>query len=72
VAGDADPVERLEALLSPLGHELLDRIGRERFTPDTALRLSTSLRAANAVSSRYPPSGDNSRPPMVGVGSAGS
>ncbi|HEY1915296.1 MAG TPA: class I SAM-dependent methyltransferase [Streptosporangiaceae bacterium] len=40
-----DGVARLEALLSPQGRELLDRLGRETVTPDTALRIGTLLRA---------------------------
>ncbi len=42
-AGDA--VARLEALLSPRGRELLDRLGREAVTPDTALQVGVRLRA---------------------------
>jgi SAM-dependent methyltransferase len=45
VTGDADAVERLEALLAPRGRELLGRLERETVTPDSALRVGTLLRA---------------------------
>ncbi len=45
MADGADAEDRLEALLSPRGRELLDRLKREPVTPDTALRLSVRLRA---------------------------
>ena len=37
-----------------------------------ALNVSTSFLRASRVSSRYPPAAASSRPPTVGVGSAGS
>ena len=40
-----DAIARLEALLSPPGRELLDRLKLEAVTPDTALRVSVRLRA---------------------------
>ncbi|MGH3157223.1 MAG: class I SAM-dependent methyltransferase [Streptosporangiaceae bacterium] len=40
-----DAVARLDALLTPLGHELLDRLKREDVTPETTLRVATLLRA---------------------------
>src|ERR1700749_1366430 len=40
-----DATARLEALLSPPGRELLDRLKQEAVTPDTALRVSVRLRA---------------------------
>src|SRR5580658_9092086 len=40
-----DAVARLDALLAPLGRELLDRLEREDVTPETALRVGTRLRA---------------------------
>jgi SAM-dependent methyltransferase len=43
--GDAEAMERLEGLLSPLGREVLERLERETVTPDSALRVGTLLRA---------------------------
>jgi len=40
-----DAAARLEALLSPPGRELLDRLKQEAVTPDTALPVSVRLRA---------------------------
>ena len=40
-----DATARLEALLSPPGRELLDRLKQEDVTPDTALPVSMRLRA---------------------------
>ena len=40
-----DATARLEALLSPPGRELLDRLKQEAVTPDTALPVSVRLRA---------------------------
>ena len=45
MAEPAEAVARLEALLSPRGRELLDRLRREAVTPQTALAVSTRLRA---------------------------
>ncbi len=45
MAGAREAVARLEALLSPRGRELLDRLGEEAVTPDTALRVAVRLRA---------------------------
>jgi hypothetical protein len=45
VAAAREATARLEALLSPRGRELLDRLGQEAVTPDTALRVAVRLRA---------------------------
>jgi SAM-dependent methyltransferase len=45
VAEPAEAVARLDALLSPRGRELLDRLRREAVTPQTVLAVSTRLRA---------------------------
>jgi SAM-dependent methyltransferase len=45
MADAADAEARLEALLSPRGRELLDRLKRETVTPRTALRVGVRLRA---------------------------
>jgi hypothetical protein len=42
---DQFAAERLEALRSPRGRDVLDRLARETVTPDTALRVGTRLRA---------------------------
>src|SRR6266851_4070667 len=45
MADAADAGARLEMLLSPRGRELLGRLRQETVTPETALRVSTRLRA---------------------------
>jgi SAM-dependent methyltransferase len=44
MADGREDAARVEALLSPRGQELLDRLNREAVTPDTALAVSTRLR----------------------------
>jgi SAM-dependent methyltransferase len=44
-ADGQDAVARLDALLTPRGQELLDRLKREDVTQETALRVATLLRA---------------------------
>ena len=44
MADERDDTARLEALLSPRGRELLDRLKQEAVTPDTAMRVSMRLR----------------------------
>ena len=41
----AGSLERFEALLSPQGHDLLERLDADAVTPATALRASSALRA---------------------------
>ncbi len=45
MADAADAGARLEILLSPRGRQLLGRLRQEAVTPETALRISTRLRA---------------------------